>query len=359
VERRREEAVNRLRADRPEEQYSLNDFVSESPSMQIFLDLARRVVHADTSLLILGETGVGKERLARAVHAEGPRSRGPFMAVNCGALPESLLESELFGHEEGAFTGATRSRKGYFELAHRGTIFLDEVAEMPLHLQVKLLRVLDEHRIHRVGSESAIDVNVRVMAATNRDLEAEVAASRFRTDLYYRLAVVALEIPPLRKRREDIVPLVDSYLEHFRAHTGRTVAGFDDRAMQALVAYDWPGNVRELVNTVERAVLLSVGERLTPEDLPARMSNMSGSAPSTAAPGGDWDPLPQTLLDRSLAEARRDVVAKFEARYLTALLRTTGGRIGETAKLAGINERSLYGLMKKHGLSKEEFKARS
>jgi DNA-binding NtrC family response regulator len=360
VERRREEATNRLRADRPEEHYSLNDFVSESPSMQIFLDLARRVVRADTSLLILGETGVGKERLARAVHEEGPRSRGPFMAINCGALPESLLESELFGHEEGAFTGATRSRKGYFELAHRGTIFLDEVAEMPLHLQVKLLRVLDEHRIHRVGGENAIDVNVRVMAATNRDLDAEVAANRFRVDLYYRLAVVSLEIPPLRERREDIAQLVESYLEHFRTQTGRTVLGFEERAMQAMLAYDWPGNVRELVNTVERAVLLARGESLTIGDLPARVAGVASASPSSPSNTVQaWDSLPEGLLDRGLADARRTVVAEFEARYLTALLRASGGRIGETAKLAGINQRSLYDLMKKHGLTKEQFKSRA
>lgn len=359
VERRREEASNRLRADRPEEKYSLNDFVSESPVMQMFLDLARRVVRADTSLLILGETGVGKERLARGIHEEGPRSRGPFMAINCGALPESLLESELFGHEEGAFTGATRSRKGYFELAHRGTIFLDEVAEMPLHLQVKLLRVLDEHRFQRVGAENTISVNVRVMAATNRNLEAEVAANRFRADLYYRLAVVSLEVPPLRERREDISGLVESYFDHFRTQTGRMVKAFDERAMQAMVSYDWPGNVRELANTVERAVLLATGEGLTLVDLPARVSGVVSGPPSSSPEGRPWDPLPQGLLDRSLAEARRTVVAEFESRYLAALLQSNGGRIGDTAKQAGINQRSLYDLMKKRGLTKEAFKARS
>jgi DNA-binding NtrC family response regulator len=328
--------------------------------MQIFLDLARRVVRADTSLLILGETGVGKERLARAIHEEGPRSRGPFMAINCGALPESLLESELFGHEEGAFTGATRSRKGYFELAHRGTIFLDEVAEMPLHLQVKLLRVLDERRIHRVGGENAIDVNVRVMAATNRDLDAEVVANRFRVDLYYRLAVVSLELPPLRERREDVTQLVESYLEHFRTQTGRVVLGFDERAMQAMVSYDWPGNVRELANTVERAVLLARGERLTIGDLPARISDVASASPSSSPNTNQaWDPLPDGLLDRRLADARRTVVTEFERRYLTALLRASSGRIGETATRAGINQRSLYDLMKKHGLAKEDFKSGS
>jgi len=328
--------------------------------MQIFLDLARRVVRAETTLLILGETGVGKERLARAIHEEGPRSRGRFMAVNCGALPESLLESELFGHEEGAFTGATRSRKGYFELAHRGTIFLDEVAEMPLHLQVKLLRVLDQRRIRRVGGEKAIDVNVRVMAATNRNLEAEVAAQRFRADLYYRLAVVSLEIPPLRERREDVSRLVASYLDHFRTQTGRSVADFDERSTQAMVSYEWPGNVRELANTVERAVLLATGEHLTVKDLPARISRVvSGSPASSPASGWALDPLPGELLERSLADARRTVVADFESRYLTALLKATGGRIGETAKLAGINQRSLYDLMKKHGLTKDDFKSRA
>ena len=209
VERRRQDGLRRLKAERPEERYSLNDFVLVSPAMQRFVAVARRVVAADSSLLILGETGVGKERLARAIHAESPRARGPFVAVNCGALPEGLLESELFGHERGAFTGAVASRKGHFELAHEGTIFLDEIGEMPLHLQVKLLRVLEERRLQRVGGQRPIAIDVRVMAATNRDLEAEMGAGRFRNDLYYRLAVVTLTLPPLRDRAEDIPDLVE------------------------------------------------------------------------------------------------------------------------------------------------------
>ncbi len=359
IERRREEATNRLRADRPEEQYSLNDFVSDSPTMQIFLDLARKVVRADTSLLVLGETGVGKERMARAIHAEGPRSSGPFLAVNCGALPESLLESELFGHEEGAFTGATRARKGYFELAHRGTIFLDEVGEMPLHLQVKLLRVLDEHRIQRVGGEKAIDVDVRVMAATNKNLEAEVQAKSFRDDLYYRLAVVTLEIPPLRERREDIPKLIDSYLEHFRHQTGKLVQRVSDDAMQALVRYDWPGNVRELVNAIERAVLIVGGEEVRLSDLPDRVASGQPRVAGSGA-GLRWSSgtLPSELLEKPLVDARREVTTAFERSYLTNLLRSTEGRIGETAERAGINERSLYALMRKHGLQKEDFRPR-
>jgi DNA-binding NtrC family response regulator len=360
IERRREEATNRLRADRPEEQYSLNDFVSESPTMQVFLDLARKVVRADASLLLLGETGVGKERLARAIHVEGPRSNGPFMALNCGALPETLLESELFGHEEGAFTGATRSRRGYFELAHGGTIFLDEIGEMPPHLQVKLLHVLDQHRIQRVGGEKPVRVDVRVMAATNRDLESEVKARRFRADLFFRLAVVTLEVPPLRERREDVPPLVSSYLEHFRVQTGRALRRVNERAMGALVSYDWPGNVRELVNTMERAVLLASGTEIDVKDLPARI--VAGETIPTG--GGDSAPwrfasVPEELLDKPLPEARRDIVAAFEARYLRQLLESSGGRIGETAERAGLNPRSLYEIMKRHGLRKESFRSRS
>jgi DNA-binding NtrC family response regulator len=361
ITRRRDAGIQKLLAERPEERYSLADFVSDSPVMQLFLPLARRVVHASTSLLILGETGVGKERLARAIHAEGPRSGGPFMAVNCGALPESLLESELYGHEEGAFTGATRARKGYFELAHRGTLFLDEIGEIPNHLQVKLLRVLDQHRIQRVGGEQPIDVDVRVMAATNRDLEADVESGRFRSDLYYRLAVVTLQIPPLRERREDIPPLVNSYLEHFRTLTGRHVAKVQDEAMQALVRYDWPGNVRELVNAVERAVLLCGGSRVSIDDLPARVSaTVSGAAPAVSLRGGmpEFDVLPDELMEQPLAAARRSIVTAFETRYVARLLEATKGRVGEAALRAGINERSLYDLMRRHGLRKEQFRGR-
>ena len=358
IERRREEAINRLRAERPEEQYSLNDFISDSPAMQVFLDLARRVVRADSSLLLLGETGVGKERLARAIHAEGPRSRGPFMAVNCGALPESLLESELFGHEEGAFTGATRARKGYFEVAHRGTIFLDEIGEMPLHLQVKLLRVLDEHRILRVGGEKPLEVDVRVMAATNRDVEAEVKARRFREDLYYRLAVVTLEIPPLRERREDISKLVDSYLEFFRNQTGKSVLRVSEDAMDALVRYDWPGNVRELINALERAVLIVSSEEIGAGHLPDRISRgREGAAGYGSRLSWNFETLPAELLERPLIEARKEVVAAFETRYLTDLLIATRGRVGDTADRAHINERSLYDLMRKRGLNKESYRS--
>jgi len=349
VDRRRDDALRRMRADRPDERYSLNDFIYESPAMQRFLALARRVVPSDSALLILGETGVGKERLARAIHAEGPRAGGPFLAVNCGALAESLLESELFGHEEGAFTGATRAHRGYFEMAHRGTLFLDEIGEMPPHVQVKLLRVLEDRRVLRVGGERPIKVDVRVMAATNRELEADVASKRFRSDLYYRLAVVTLTLPPLRERREDVPLLVRHYVEYFRALVGRPVTGASADAMAALAAYDWPGNVRELINVVERAVLLSPGPELQPADLPPGI--VAGA--ERAGGAGAGRPLADDAwLGRPLADAR----AAFEARYVAATLAATGGRVSEAARRAGVNPRTLFDLMRRHGLAKEAFK---
>jgi len=347
LDRRRDDALRRLRADRPDERYSLNDFIYDSPAMQRFMAVARRVVASDSALLILGETGVGKERLARAIHAESPRAAGPFLAVNCGALAESLLESELFGHEEGAFTGATRAHRGYFEMAHRGTIFLDEIGEMPAHVQVKLLRVLEDRRVLRVGGERPVQVDVRVMAATNRDLEADLASRRFRSDLYYRLAVVTLTVPTLRERREDIPPLVRHYVEYFRALLGRPVTGVSGQAMAALAAYDWPGNVRELINVVERAVLLCRGAELGEVDLPP---GIVGRAEGTARAGADATA--DDWLERPLTEAR----AAFEARYLAAALTATGGRVSEAARRAGINARTLYDLMQRRGLTKEMFK---
>jgi two-component system response regulator AtoC len=356
VARRREDGLRRLRADRPDERYSLDDFIYASPAMQRFLAMARRVVASESALLILGETGVGKERLARAIHAESPRGTGPFLAVNCGALPESLLESELFGHEEGAFTGATRAHRGYFELAHRGTIFLDEIGEMPMHLQVKLLRVLEDHRLRRVGGEKPVSVDVRVMAATNRDLESEMKARRFRPDLYYRLAVVTLTLPPLRERREDIPLLVNHYLEYFRALLGRPVNDVRGRALEALVSYEWPGNVRELINVMERAVLLCPGTELDVGDLPPSVAPREPAPSPAGTPGSAAFDV--TLAARPLAPVRAELLAAFEREYLTALLTSTEGRVSEAARRAGVNPRTLFDLMRRYDLRKESFKNR-
>ena len=337
---------------------SLDDFVSVSPAMQAFLDVVRRVVPTDASLLILGETGVGKEHLARAIHAASPRANGPWIAVNCAALPETLLESELFGHEEGAFTGAVRTHRGSFELAHRGTLFLDEIGEMPLHLQVKLLRVLQEHAVRRLGSERTITVDVRVMAATNRDLVADVEAGRFRRDLFFRLGVITLIVPPLRERREDIPALVESHLRYLRTRVNRPVTGITPEALAALQRYNWPGNVRELMNVLERAMLLCSGTQITLNDLPHAIrnnpnndagTNQSAQPPGTTQPPGEWS-------NRAWEEVRRTELERIERAYFTALLRQTGGRVGEAARRAGITPRALFEKMRRHGLRKEDFR---
>ncbi|MCG6923802.1 MAG: sigma-54 dependent transcriptional regulator [Acidobacteria bacterium] len=355
VQRRRDQLEQGLRAERFDERPSLNDFVSRSPAIQSFMHTAHRVVRSDSSLLILGETGVGKERLAQALHSDGPRATGPFVPVNCGALPESLIESELFGHEEGAFTGASRARRGYFELAHKGTLFLDEIAETPLHLQVRLLRALETRTVQRVGGERALGVDVRVMAATNRDLEAEVAAGRFRSDLYYRLAVVTLSIPPLRERREDIPELIATYIQRFRIHLGREVETCSPEVMEALVAYDWPGNVRELINAIERAVLLCSGNRIELRDLPRSVTARADLA-ALEDPLAPELAAPDTWIHKPLRAVKEALIASVERRYVVEVLTATRGRIGETAKLAGLNERALYALMRRHGLKKEDFK---
>jgi len=362
LERRREESPLTQPYVLGPEDPRLADFESQSPAMQTFMEVVQRVVPTSTTLLFVGETGVGKERLARAIHADSPRGAGPFVSVNCGALPETLLESELFGHEEGAFTGATRSRRGWFEVAHGGTIFLDEIGEMPHHLQVRLLSVIQTREVQRVGSESSIPIDVRVMAATNRDLEAEVDAKRFRSDLFYRLSVVTLEIPPLRERPEDIPRLVETYIRHFRTTFATEVVGIEDEALAALVRYPWPGNVREIVNIVERAMILCPGSRIRPADLPEAVRGnaiRAGQGSWGVVSGGDgaFTGAPTDWLDRPLAEVREAVVEELEKRYLQALLAETRGRVGETARRAGIDPRSVYNKMRRYGLDKTEFRS--
>ncbi len=358
VNRRRESLINRLRAEQPDEDYHLSDFASASGAMQELLNLARRVAASDSSLLILGETGVGKEWLARAIQTEGPRASAPFIGVNLAAVPDTLLESELFGHEKGAFTGAIRSRRGYFELAHRGTIFLDEIAEMPPHLQAKLLRVLQERKIQRVGGEQTIEVDVRVMAATNRHLEEAIDKKEFRSDLYYRLGVVTLTVPPLRERREDIPALAQSYLNRFRLRLGRQTEAISSEALDALLEYAWPGNVRELINVMERTVLLCEGPVINLADLPENIARRGRARDGADGVNGHSGlALPVDWLERSLRSLKGEVVRDLERSYLIEQLRATQGRIGETARRAGLDPRSLYDKMRELGLRKEDFRA--
>jgi two-component system, NtrC family, response regulator AtoC len=334
----------------------LEAYPARSLPMRRLLDLARRVAAADTALLITGETGVGKERLAKAIHNEGPRARGAFVAVNCAAIPESLFESELFGHVEGAFTGASRSRRGYFQQAHGGTLFLDEVGDMPPHAQAKLLRVLQDHRIRPVGGEQELAVDVRVIAATNRNLSADTAASRFRRDLFYRLRVVTLYIPALRERREDIPRLVEHYREHFARRMGRAVGAVSPDAMQVLCAYDFPGNVRELINIVEHAVLLCTnGHTVEPSDLPELQPVVAAPEMVVSGRGG-------LVLDaagwrgRSWSSVKEEVLRSAERAYLESVLRETAGRVGAAARRAGITPRSLSRKMRRSGLDKRPFR---
>lgn len=338
----------------------LSDFVSSSPAMRTFMNLVFKVVRSDSSLLITGETGVGKERMARAIHSESYRSDGPFVPVNCAALPANLLESEIFGHEQGAFTGATRARRGAFELAHQGTIFLDEIGDMPLQLQVKILRVLQEKTFTRVGGEIPITVDVRIMAATNQDLKQAIDENLFRKDLYFRLSVITLCIPPLRERVDDIRELVTSYIPYLNRKIGTGVDEITEEAMTALESYEWPGNVRELINVLERAMLLCEEGKITLEDLPEEISrrsyiiDMVSQGIDTIVDGSF--PIPDRWKTLPWRQVRNEVLEFYEKAYLSSLLSDNAGKIRRTAEMAGMTVRSLHQKMGRLNIKKEAFK---
>ena len=312
--------------------------LGHSPAMRAILDLARRAASGKSTVLITGESGTGKERIARAIHDFSDRAAKPFVVVNCGALPEALMESELFGHDKGAFTGATAKHSGLFRDADGGTIFLDEVGELPTPLQVKLLRVLQERKVRAVGSTVEAPIDVRVLAATNRNVEDDVKSGKFRQDLYYRLNVIRVEVPPLRDRREDVPMLASHFLERCARESGKEVRGFQADALRALAAYGFPGNVRELENLVERAVALAAGPVIGLGDLPAEVSG------AAAAPGPALLSLPDDgcNLDEVLGEVERRLV-------LEALDRAGGVRT-QAAKLLGVTVRSLRYRLQKIGL---------
>jgi two-component system response regulator PilR (NtrC family) len=327
----RDEIKGRFRLDR---------LLGKSAPMQRVFEMLRKIAAAKTSVLLIGESGTGKELAARALHELGPRADHPFVAVNCGAIPEALLESELFGHMKGAFTGASSDKVGLFEAAHSGTIFLDEIGELPVSMQVKLLRVLQERKVKRVGGVHEKEIDVRVVAATNRDLEAEVEKGTFRQDLFYRLNVIQLRLPPLRERREDIPLLVDHFIRKFSAEHGRTITGIDPDAMSALMAHSFPGNVRELENLIERAVTLAPADRVSADSLPT-LASLSPESPTVGpAPG-----LPEAGIDLE------KVVEDFErALIIKALDRTRGNRT-EAARLLGVTFRSLRYRLSKLGIT--------
>jgi DNA-binding NtrC family response regulator len=309
-------------------------FLTSSPQLEKILAQARHVARVDSSVLILGESGTGKEVLARYLHDHSPRHDKPFIAVNCAAIPPDLLESEFFGHESGAFTGATQSRVGVLELASAGTVFLDEVGDMPPLLQVKLLRALQEHEIRRVGGNKQIRVNPRVIAATNRDVEAEMVSGEMRDDFYYRLAVITFNLPPLRERKEDIMPLVERSMRHFAAVMGKETISIDPVAQDMLLAYAWPGNVRELENVVERAVLMCDNE-IRAEHL------------------GIYVRLDIAAIEESiktLPEIASQAVRKAEVEAIERALHVTGGNKSKAADLLGVSYKTLLNKVRDYSI---------
>jgi two-component system response regulator AtoC len=318
----------------------LGELVAKSARMTELFRTIRKIAEFKTTILIGGESGTGKELAARAIHRLSPRAGEPFIAVNCGAIPGSLLESELFGHRKGAFTDATRDRKGLFEEATGGTLFLDEIGELPLALQVKLLRALQEEEIRRLGDTQDIKVDCRVVAATARDLAEEVRRGAFREDLYYRLNVLAIHLPPLRDRREDIPLLVDHFVRRMNARMALSITGSSPEAMRQLLDYDWPGNVRELENTVERAMVLTDGAVIDVDSLPDRVRRPAGTVVPPAVVNATEDDL---SIKRASRRAEEDLIRR-------ALLRTGGNRT-RAAELLEISHRALLYKIKEYGIT--------
>jgi len=309
-----------------EERYRFENIIAKSPRMQQVIEAIKVVAASNATVLITGETGTGKELVARAIHSRSQRRGKPFIAVSCAALPETLLESELFGHEKGAFTGAYAQKKGKFEIANRGTLFLDEIGEMSANIQVHLLRVLEEKEFTRVGGNEPIKVDVRVISATNRDMKEAVAKGQFREDLYYRLNVVNIELPPLRERREDIPLLTQHFLKKFALENNKEIAGFSPEATDFLLRYDWPGNVRELENAIERAVILARKPIIEIDDLPQ-----------------------QTLASRPIPVGKN--LRQVEKNHIINVLAQTKGNYTEAAKVLGISRMTLYNKAKTYGIN--------
>ncbi|HET9923125.1 MAG TPA: sigma-54 dependent transcriptional regulator [Methylomirabilota bacterium] len=322
----------------------LENIVGRSPAMTQVFELVKKAARSEANILVLGESGTGKELIARAIHANSPRAGQPFVPVDCASLPEHLLESELFGHEKGAFTGAVRSKPGLMETAHRGTLFLDEIAELPAPLQVKLLRVLQERQIRRVGGTSLVDVDVRVVSATNRDLRDAIAKGQFREELFYRINVIAIQLPALRDRVGDVRLLAHAFLKQYGQ--GRVTA-MDDAVAQALERYAWPGNVRELQNVIERACALAEGPTVTVKDLPDHVLH---AIPRPTAVPAAVAAVPASEGDLTLKDAKERWLQVLEVAYLRDLLARHDGNVSSAAKAAGIDRKTFHRLINKYDL---------
>jgi DNA-binding NtrC family response regulator len=340
AKRLREE--NRMLQRQLERAYTFDEIVGKSPAMQVVFETIRRVAASTVDVLIRGETGTGKELVARSIHKRSSRHNARFMPIDCGAIPENLAESEFFGHERGAFTGAHERRLGLLEVADGGTVFLDEIIGMSLSLQAKLLRALQERKFRRVGGKDEIAVNIRIVAAASRDLVGEIRAQRFREDLYYRLNVGNIAIPPLRERVEDIPLLVAYFVDRYRQEMGKPAMELKPEVMEILMAYHWPGNVRELQNVIKRSLMMSHGAILSLHDLPDDIVTHAGDRPAADRVG--------------FFQLREQRIAVFEREYLTHLLQFHQGDVSQAAQEACIPRGTLYRLLKKHGLTAEDFR---
>jgi DNA-binding NtrC family response regulator len=344
LERTQLEREHRLLREQLEREYGFGALIGSGPAMRKVFDVIKRAAETDLTVLIRGESGTGKELVAQALHQRSTRASRPFIAVNCAAISRELVESELFGHEKGAFTGADARRIGRFESANGGTLFLDEIGDMPADTQAKVLRVLQERAFERVGGNTRIEVDVRVIAATHRDLEAEVKSGKFRQDLYYRLKVLQLELPPLRERAEDIPALAERFLTQVAERLGRPKRTFSEAALRRLTRYAWPGNVRELRNIVEQASVLAAGDAIEAEDLAlgGEASVASDSAASTFEPGVPF------------SEAKKRAVERFEREFLLNALNRNQGNVSRTAEELGMVRQSLQQKIRELGLRNSE-----
>ena len=318
------------------EKFKIDSFISHSAKMEEVLSVAARAADSKATILITGESGTGKEVLAKSIHYVSPRKEKPFIAVNIPALPETLLESELFGHEKGAFTGADKAKKGRFELADGGTIFLDEIGDIPINLQVKLLRVLQEHQIEKVGSSENINIDVRIIAATHQNLEEKIKDGSFREDLFYRLNIVSLHIPPLRERREDVLPLIEYFTEKYSKENSRNKLSLSKEVIDSLIKYNFPGNVRELENIIERAVVLCRSEAITSNDLPNVVKGFKAEKEILQKESGN-------LIDQ---------VEELEKKLIFDALSNANGNQSQAGRILGLTERNLRYKMQKYGIKK-------
>ena len=354
VERKRLKEVNASLRSRLDAFGPATELIGESRSIHQIKQLVEQIADSTSPVLISGDSGTGKELVARALHQRSNRAEGPFIAVNCAAMTDTLIDSELFGHEKGSFTGAVGSRKGLFEAADHGVLFLDELGDVPLQTQVKLLRALQEQEIRPVGSTKSKKVDVRVIAATNVDLERAMRSGAFREDLYYRISTFRVVLPPLRERRDDIPLIAQHLLDKFTVRVGSESKTFDDDAMQALVAYEWPGNVRELNNAIEHAATLTNGIAIGVDQLPSFVNAgvTSKTARSAALVAGVG-----SISSRPFSEARTQLIQDFEIRYLRDLLSATEGNLSEASRRSGIDRSNLRRMLKRHGIKAATFRA--